>query len=69
MLTVGEIAATERNLTLIAGREGLAGPVGLAHMVETPEIARGFVTAGEIIFTTGAGLSSGEELGKSVMCS
>lgn len=63
MLTVEEIAATERNLTLIAGRKGLAGPVGLAHMVETPEIARGFVTAGEIIFTTGAGLSSGEELG------
>ena len=58
MLTVEEIAATERNLTLIAGRKGLAGPVGLAHMVETPEIARGFVTAGEIIFTTGAGLSS-----------
>jgi len=62
MLNVRDIAAHEKSLVLTAGEGGLAAPVSRTHMVESMEIARSFVGAGELIFTTGAGLSGEGEL-------
>lgn len=57
MITLKEVARQEPGLTLTAGESGLNTAVSRTHMVETLEIAQSFITAGELIFTTGAGLA------------
>ncbi|KAB8286643.1 Purine catabolism regulatory protein-like family [Bifidobacterium ramosum] len=53
--------ANDRDLTLVAGRNGLERPVRWVHMVENEEIA-GFLEGQEVAFTTGIGLETQEDL-------
>ena len=49
------------DITLVAGEAGLSHLVSWVHMVETVE-ASDFLDGGQLAFTTGIGLGSGEEL-------
>lgn len=62
MLLMKDVAAAENGIALAAGRDGLDRPVIRTHMVESLEIADGFIARGELVFTTGAGLSGEGDL-------
>lgn len=67
MPSVNDILKNENELSFICGKDGLNKKVSRAHMVENIEIARSFISQGELIFTTGSGFSSQDELEELVL--